>query len=279
MPYIIRHAFPGEFRQPTDVAVCPVTGRIVVADTGNHRIQVLDASFNHLMDIDQYRPSLGVTSLVRTIILTSLGKVRRNLLYPAYVAVNSDGKIIVSDYGLDRVIVYDKSGAYSRDLLTGCWDKPGGIAVDGDDTLYIVNGTGTIKVINKAGQKLRTIRYGRPTANDAFSCITIYKNQLIVCDKGLLYQVDEMGSSSSSCTKLDYVHSPMGLAVDHSGDLVIVDDEGSVTVFRDGGVVRHGGEHGQQPWQLGGPCGVAVTNTGEIVVANYSHGNLLVYDH
>ena len=179
----------------------------------------------------------------------------------------------MSDYGLDIVIVYDKSGAYNRDFLTGCWDGPGGIAVDGDDTVYIVNGAGTIKVIDKEGQELRTIRYARSTANDVlFSCITIYKN-------GLLYQVDEMGSSSSSCTKLDYVHSPMGPAVDHSGDLVIVDDEGSVTVFGDGRVVRHVGEHGQDPWQLGGPCGVAVTKTGEIVVANFSNGNLLVYEN
>ena len=106
-----------------------------MADAGNHRIQVLDASFNHLMDIDRSRP----TSLLREMLLPVLGKVRRNLLYPAYVAVNSDGKIIVSDYGLDRVIVYDKSGAYSRDLLTGSWDKPGGIAVDGDDTLYVID--------------------------------------------------------------------------------------------------------------------------------------------
>ena len=198
---------------------------------------------------------------------------------PLYVAVNSGGEIIVSDYGLDRVIVYDTYVDYSRDLLWGSWDKPGRIAVDGDDTVYIVNGAGTIKVINKDGHKLRTIPYGRSTANDVFSCITIYKNQLIVCDTGLLYQVDEMGSSSSSLPKLDYVHLPIGLAVDHSGDLVIVDYEGSVTVFRDGGVVRHVGEQGQEPWQLGGPCGVAVTKTGEIVVANYSNGNLLVYDH
>ena len=116
----------------------------------------------------------------------------------------------------------------------------------------------------------------KPTVFHFISYITIYKNQLILCDNGQLYQFDKMGPS---CTRLDYVQSAGGLAVDNSGDMVIVDGKGPDTVFRDGRVVHHVGEQGQDPWQLGGPCGVAVTKTGEIVVANYSNGNLLVYDH
>ena len=229
----------------------------MVADWGNSMIQVLDAHFNHLMDIK--RAGQG-----------------RDLQYPGRVAVNSSGDIIASYYDTDSVLVYHKSGAYSRDLLTGCWDGPGGIAVDGDDTLYIVNGTGLIEVINKEGQALRTIRYRAHTAINIVSYIVIYKNQLIVCDNGLLYQVDKMGSS---CTiKLDYVQSARGLAVDHSGDLVIVDGKGPVTIVSDGIVVRHVGEQGQQPWQLSGPRGVALTETGEIVLANCSEENLLVYN-
>ena len=82
-------------------------------------------------------------------------------MFPAHVAVNSKGEIIVPACHIRRVFIYHKSGAYSRDLLMGRWDRPGGSAVERDDTLYIVNGkTGTIKVINKDGQELRTIQYG-----------------------------------------------------------------------------------------------------------------------
>ena len=254
----------GEFLTPKDVAVCPVTGRIVVADLDNKRIQVLDTDFNHVMVIKQ------------------AGQ-KRHLERPAHVAVNTKGEIIVSDYSINRVLVYKKSGTYSRDLLEGRWYTPGGIAVDRFDTLYIVNGrTGTIKVINKEGLELRTILYGKRSVMHMLavtlnSCITIHTNQLIVCDtKCQLYQVDKMGLS---CTNLDYVHSARGLAVDHAGDLVIVDKTEPVTVFRDGRVVRYVGKHGQEPWQLDNPRGVAVTKTGEIVVANFSKGNLLVYEH
>ena len=227
-----------------------------MADTGNSRIQVLDARFNHLMDI------------------TGDGQ-GRGFLCASRVAVNTKGEIIVSDFLAKRVLVYDESGAYSRELLTGDWDGPCGIAVDGDDTLYIVAGGKRIKVINKAGQELRTIRDAEHSVFGFFSCITIYKNQLLVCGNGQLYQVDKMGSS---CTKLDYVQSARGVAVDNSGDLVIVDDKRPVTVVRDGRVVLHVGEQGQQPWLLGGPLAVAVTKTGEIVVTSFSDGNLLVYN-
>ena len=253
----------------------------MVADPGNSRIQVLDASYKHLMDIKLVGEGL-------------------DLQYPAHVAVNSKGEIIVSDNNTNRVLLYDMSVAYGRYLLTGPMyescvgtyksrdrrdlqnvnlDGPGGIAVDGDDTLYIVNGkTGTIKVVNKEGQELRTIQYG--DHNQFYfgvyyiTFIVIYDNQLIVCDNGQLYQVDKMGSS---CTRLDYVQSARGLAVDHSGDLMIVNGEGPVTVVSDGRVVRHVGEQGHEPWQLDDPRGVAITKTGEIIVAKYTQGNLLVY--
>ena len=262
--YLCHYVFPVEFLKPKDVAVCPATARIVVADYGNHRIQVMDANFNHLMDITE----------------DGQGRV---LQYPAHVAVNSAGEIIVSDYYTRSVLVYDQSGSYSRDLLKGSWNKPGGIVVDKDDTIYIVDGrTRTIKVIDKAGQELRTILYGTRSIMNRlavylYSCIAIHRNQLVVCDtKGQLYQVDKMGLSF---TKLYHVASARGLAVDHSGDLVIVDDEEPVTVIRDGIVVRHVGEHGGKLWKLRDPCGVAVTKSGEIVVVNFSKGNLLVYGH
>ena len=235
----------------------------MVADYGNHRIQVLDASFNHLMDIKN----------------TGQGRL---LQYPVHVAVNSKGEIIVSSHYTRRVSVYDISGAYCGDLLKGCRDRPGGIAVDADDTIYIAHGrTGSITVINKKGRELRTIRCGttismmwRLVRTIYMAYITIYNNHLIVCDTdGVLYQVDKMGSGS---TKLEYVQSARGLAVDNAGDLMIVDRKGPITVVTDG-IVRHVGEQGLESWQLGKPLGIAVTETGEIIVGNIDKGTLLVY--
>ena len=38
------------------------------------------------------------------------------------------------------------------------------------------------------------------------------------------------------------------------------------------------GEWGDKPWQLMWPQGVAVTKTGQAVVANMGNHNLLIYD-
>ena len=48
--------------------------------------------------------------------------------------------------------------------------------------------------------------------------------------------------------------------------------------MREGRVVSRVGEWGLKPWMLFVPQGVAVTKTGQAVVANWGHHNLHVYD-
>ena len=202
----------------------------------------------------------------------------RALVYPAHVAVNSTGEIIVSDYRADRVLVYDQYGAYSRDLLlTGSWTEPSGIAVDRDDTLYIANGgEGSIKVIKTNDEEPRSIKYiGLP---GDYTYITIYENKLIYCgDKGQVYMVDRYDEMDPDQSMLYIpVHTARGLAVDHSGDRMVLASEGHIYVVRGTTIERDIEEQAQN--QQADKRGVAVTKTGEIVVANYYIGNLLVYD-
>ena len=81
---------------PTDVAVCPVTGRVMVADRDNRRVQVFTDEFQHVLDIS--KDGSG-----------------RDLLCPWGVAVNQAGEVIVSDGEANTVSVYSQTGSYSRD--------------------------------------------------------------------------------------------------------------------------------------------------------------------
>jgi DNA-binding beta-propeller fold protein YncE len=93
---------------------------------------------------------------------------------------------------------------------------------------------------------------------------------------GRLYEFTRTGSFN----KMAYtgvVHKAKGLAVDRSGDLVVVDGK-SVSVLRGDSVVCSVGESGNKPWQLSDPWGVAITKAGQIVVTDYNHSNLLVYE-
>ena len=251
----------GEFQYPYDVAVCPVTGHVVVADPINQRVQVLDAEFKHIFNI---KDGSG-----------------RNLNWPGRVAVNKSGEIIVSDPDANTVSIYSQTGSNSRQL-PGPWNNPYGIAVDSDDTIYVCDcGSYTVKVVDKTGQIIRTFG-GRGDQPGQFQdepwFITVYKESIVVSDKaGKIHQFTKSGSYMRKMD-VDNVHNAKGLTVTAANDLVIADYDGLMRVVRGEQTVSVIGEQGSEPWQLRNPHGVAVSKTGQIIVVNYNNHNLLVYD-
>ena len=241
-----------------------MTGQVVVADPGNHRLQVLDAGFKHIFSIN--KDGSG-----------------RDLKWPGRVAVNKSGEIIVSDYHdyhANTVFVYSQTGSYSRHI-PGPWNKPRGIAVDSDDTIYVCDGGSyTVKVLDRTGQIIRTFG-GRGDQPGLFQnqpfFITVYKESIVVTDgAGKIHQFTKSGSYMRQMD--DNIPNAKGLTVTAANDLVIVDYEGPMRVVRGEQTVSVIGEPGLEPWKLHCPYGVAVSKTGQIIVVNYNIHNLLVYD-
>ena len=239
-----------------------MTGHVVVADPGNHRVQVLDAEFRHIFNIN--KDGSG-----------------RDLKWPGRVAVNKSGEIIISDYNANTVSVYSQTGSYSRQL-PGPWNNPRGIAVDADDTIYVCDsGSKTIKVLDRADRIIRTFG-GRGTQPGQFQdipCfISVFNGSIVVSDDaGKIYQFTKSGSYIRQMDVVN-VRVASGLTVTADNDLVIVDRQGLVRVVRGEQTISVIGERGLEPWQLHHPAGVAVSKTGQIIVANCANYNLLVYD-
>ena len=243
-----------------DVTVCPVTDRVVVADQDNKRVQVFDAGLKHIMNIEKDRNG-------------------EELKCPRGVAVNHDGEIIVSDGGANTVSVYHQNGFYSRQL-PGPWDSPSGIVVDINDDVYVCCAE-SIKVINQFGEIVRTIdrRDTGPGASLDQPCfIAVYKNHILVSDRG--GDIHQFTKGGSYVKKLDVVgvHIAAGLAVTANQDILVVDGEGAICVLAEDETVSGIGEHGLMPWQLFNAAGIAVTRSGQIIAANSSKNNLLIYD-
>ena len=242
--------------------MCPVTGHVVVVDPDNSRVQVLDAEFKHIFNIN--KDGSG-----------------RNLRCPWGVAVNKSGEIIVADVQAHTVYIYSQTGSYSR-KLPGPWNKPCGIAVDSDDTIYVCDsGSCAIKVLNRAGKIIRTFgrRGDKPGQfqNEPWF-ITVYKDSIAVSDlAGKIHQFTKSGSCIMKMD-VDNVRGATGLAVTSANDLVIADDNGPMRAVRGEQTVSVIGEQGFAPWQLHDPQGVTVSKTGQIIVANKDNHNLLVYD-
>ena len=234
----------------------------MIADYANRRIQILDHQLNHIKDITQAGDGQALSR-------------------PIGICINSKGDIIISDYSAHRVLVYDKTGLYKRDI-PGPWRGPWGIAVDNDDTLYICEAlAGRIKVIGKDGGTIRTFgekgtTAGRFDGNPWY--ITVYGDTLVISDAtGRVYHFTMRGEFIKNMES-GIVKKASGLTVSPAGDLIIVDEKGEVVVVRDGRVVCRVGETGGESWHLDRPLGVEVTNTGQVVVANFGKDNLLLYD-
>ena len=234
----------------------------MVADPNSRRVQVLDAEFKHIFNINKNGS-------------------RRKLKWPGRVAVNKSGEIIISDLDANTVSIYSQTGSYSC-KLPGPWNNPCGIAMDSDDTIYVCDGgSRTVKVLDRAGQIIRTFG-GRGTQPGQFQgepwFITVYKENIVVSDRaGKIHQFTKSGSYIRQMD-VDNVHNATGLTVTADNDLVITDYDGPMRVVRGEQTVSVIGEQGSEPWQLNHPQGVAVSKTGQIIVANFTNNNLLVYD-
>ena len=124
----------GAFARPAGVAVAP-GGRIVVADTGNDRVQVFTPTALHLF-------SFG-----------SSGSARLNMDSPGGVAVGANGTIVVADTGNDRVQVYGPLGGHLRTVQgannTG-FSSPAGVAVGANGSRVYVADAGNDRVVELA---------------------------------------------------------------------------------------------------------------------------------
>jgi len=135
----------GQFNEPWGVAVDP-QGRVYVADTWNHRIQVLDAEGNFL-------GAWGEGRLIDVGADAALREARPFGFYgPRGVAVDPQGNVYVTDTGNERVLVYrvysDAGGGVQAEYAyqwgetgsaPGQFLEPVGIAIDASGRVYVAD--------------------------------------------------------------------------------------------------------------------------------------------
>jgi DNA-binding beta-propeller fold protein YncE len=134
----------GEMK-PRDVALSQ--DRIYVADIQNHDVHVYDkATLNPLFTIPRAPDAANVA---------------RRLFSPTNMALDSKGRLYVSDTGAFRIQVYDAaSGSYLRSVgrmgdSLGQFARVKGIAVDRDFRLYAVDALSqVVQIFNEQGKLL-----------------------------------------------------------------------------------------------------------------------------
>ena len=157
----------GQFNGPAGVAIDPVSGNIVVADSDNHRLQVFGRTGGYLGQVGE--PGLGdgqfgfslagvaIDPQTRNVVVVDrhLNRVQRfgadgsylgkfgtygdgdgQFAHPDGVAVDAaTGDIVVADSDNHRVQIFNRAGVYQRQFGTygigdGQFIRPAGVAVD-----------------------------------------------------------------------------------------------------------------------------------------------------
>ena len=128
----------GQFREPRDMAVLS-DGRLVVADTGNRRVQILDVGYNPIAsltgDDDPFEEPLAV-------------------------AANSLDEIFVLDSTLQWVYKYDAEGNFIKRFggPEARFFHPRGLTIFEDDQIAVADtGTGAIKFFDSEGNLVGNI--------------------------------------------------------------------------------------------------------------------------
>ncbi len=203
----------GAFKAPRGVSV-GAQGRVFVADTGNSRIQILDADGNFLWYFGERGSDPG------------------QLKSPQSVAVGADGRVFVADTGNDRVQVFTQEGILLFEFggkstvarETGRFGSPSRVAVDPSDNIYVLDqGNDRIQKFDASAKFVKDFNLlGGDFGVDAFGYFYVLdaKNGKVIeqsPDGNILGKFGSYGSGPGQFKK------PAGVAVGSDGTIIVLD--------------------------------------------------------
>ncbi len=212
----------GEFKDPDGVTI-DSSGRIIVSDSSNHRIQVFDSAGNFLFSFGsfgsgdgEFSNPIGVatdsadniyvadTLNHRVQVFDSAGNFlfkfdgfgseNGQFNFPHYIATDSSGRIVVADTLNNRVQVFDSAGNFlfkfgSSGSDNGEFSDPVGVATDNLGRIIVVDGSNNrVQVFDSDGNFL--FSFGSFGSGDGefrfpFDVATDSSDRIIVADTGI----------------------------------------------------------------------------------------------
>jgi DNA-binding beta-propeller fold protein YncE len=293
---------PGQFRNPRGVAIAP-DGRIVVADTGNHRIQVFDAEGNYLTSWGS-NCNLYAEGRPGCVDPDGAGPLEvgdGQFQEPWGVAVDQEGHVYVADTWNHRIQKFTLDGKFlakwgffaTTDGQLGqpvaMWG-PRAIAIDSQGNVYVTDtGNKRVQKFDPDGNFLG--QYGGGGVIEGYfdepvGLAVDAQNNFYVADTwnrrvqkfdanfNFLKAWPIYGWESQSIFNKPY------LAVDSAAGLVYVTDpEGyRVLVFDTEGNFRATfGQYGSDALSFALPNGIAVDGEGNIYVADADNHRILIF--
>jgi len=222
-PYLVsvRTYAPGDFRQPL---LDRLSGGLTqgfpyrMATDSQGRVLVTDLALSvvHVFDVRQ-----GKRWQIK-------GDLQHRLSRPAYIAVDADDNIYVTDWGLFAVLVFRPSGQFLRTIGYGSLSLPTGIWVDSPNRMVYVADWWRSQVLlfDFQGDLLRVFgNLGRgPGQLQGPSDIVIHRDTLVVLDSvNLRFDLFDLQGNSRGTWPFGANRLPLAFRFDGEGNLFYVD--------------------------------------------------------
>jgi sugar lactone lactonase YvrE len=208
--------------------------------------------------------------------------------FPQAVAIGPDGAVYVADQASHVVQVFGPDGVFRREVgiagtRPGQLGAVGAVAVAGDNTLFVADGSNHIyrydangTLIDNwggTGSGIGQFRFGAGGGNSAAAGggLAVSGSTLFVADTGndrvQRFALD--GSHGTEIVAPGQLANPRGIAVRGTRLLVADDQHHRVVVYDTGGhFLKVIGSSGSGPGQLNFPYGVAADRAGRVFVAD-----------
>jgi tripartite motif-containing protein 71 len=210
------------------------------------------------------------------------------LRFPQALAIGPDGSVYVADQGSHVVQVFGPDGVFRREVgiagsKPGQFGAIGAIAVAGDGSLVVADGSNRIDRFDASGQLIdswgRTgsdvgqFRFGAGAGNSAAAGggLAVSGSFVYVADTGndRVQRFTLDGGHGAVIVPPGQLANPRGIAVRGTRLLVADDQHHRLVVFDTGGhLLRAIGQNGSGPGQLNFPYGVATDSAGRVFVAD-----------
>jgi len=199
----------GEFSSPHDIAYDLKNQRLLVADSGNHRIQVFSMKGEFLFCFG------------------SKGEGERQFVEPCGIAVDQGGNIYVSDTGNNRVLVFNEKADFLRQIGQGELRSPHGLGILSDGNLVVSESLGRhkfgkLRIFNDQGVAVGSIGEGK--LNNSFWLMIDPRDNIIVGDNRQDNRVVKIFSKNGE--ELEVFGKALfnrisGFAMKKSGDILV----------------------------------------------------------
>ena len=263
----------GELDSPSDVAVCS-NGRILVADTKNHRIQIFDHRGKFIREFGSYGRELG----------------RFNA--PSGVRIAQDGRILVTDLANDRLQVFSSRGLFLKSMSCCGADSnlkgPRGVATDEEGQILVVDQQNhRVVVYSPEGEFIHefgSLGTGNGQFNNPMYIALNEEGDIFVTDScNHRVQIFDLNGNfvkkfGRPGTGEGEFHYPSGITIDSSGYLFVSDRSNRVQVFNQHlrYVTKFGGKQSGDG-QLSGPLGLDFTPEGRVAVADSANNCVKIF--